>query len=173
MRFTTVYLASICLLTLVTACDGQQAATALAGMREVEQVDGEKIEALVRETARPYVLVNFYSTYCKPCIQEIPDLIKLKNNPASEVEVYFVSLDEPEIRESLLDGFLIRHSMNFRSFHYDPAHVENYVKKVYPKWNRTIPLNILYHNTGRIVEITGMTDPREIELIISKDQSFR
>lgn len=171
MRFITAYLTSICLLTLVTACDRQ--ASAIAGIHEVEQVDGDKIEALVKASSRPYVLVNFYSTYCKPCIKEIPDLIKLKNNPASEVEVHFISLDEPDVRESMLAGFLTRHSMNFRSFHYDPAQVETYVRKVYPKWNRTIPLNILYDNTGRVVEITGMTDPREIELIISKDQSFR
>lgn len=171
MKFITAYLLSIYLLTLVTACN-QQPNTA-GVYSEPEPVDGDKIVSLVRSASQPYVLINFYATYCKPCIKEIPDLIKLKHTPDSQVEVLFVSLDEPEVRKAQLAGFLNRHSMNFRSFYYDPSQVVTYIREVHPKWNRTIPLNILYDNTGRIVEITGMTDPKEIELIISKDQSFR
>lgn len=172
MKYITAYLVSIYLLILVTACNsGQPEETAV--FADIESIDSAKIDEIVKKATRPYVLINFYSTYCKPCIKEIPDLIKLKNNPDSEVEVHFVSLDEPEGLETKLAGFLNKHSMNFRSYHYDPAKVETYIRQVYPNWNRAIPLNILYDNTGRVVEITGMTDPREVELIISKDQSFR
>ena len=171
MKYITTYLASISLLILLTACSTQSEEQAIVA--DVESIDSDKISSIVRSAQRPYVLINFYSTYCKPCIKEIPDLSKLKNNPDSEVEVHFVSLDEPEVRETKLAGFLSKHSMNFRSYHYDPSKVESYIRSVYPAWKRTIPLNIIYDNTGRIVEITGMTDPREVELIISKDQSFR
>ena len=106
MRYITAFLVSICLLILATACNRQPSTAAV--LHDVERVDSDKIESIILAASRPYVLVNFYSTYCKPCIKEIPDLIKLKNNPDSEVEVLFVSLDEPEGLDAKLAGFLGR-----------------------------------------------------------------
>ena len=40
------------------------------------------------------MVLNFWATWCKPCIQEIPDLVKIRDrfDPA-QVEVIGVSLD--------------------------------------------------------------------------------
>ena len=37
--------------------------------------------------------MNFWATWCAPCIKEIPELIELKEKFKKNVEVYFVSVD--------------------------------------------------------------------------------
>ena len=39
------------------------------------------------------VLLNFWATWCAPCIKEIPELIELKEKFKKNVEVYFISVD--------------------------------------------------------------------------------
>ncbi|MEL6594119.1 MAG: TlpA disulfide reductase family protein, partial [Bacteroidota bacterium] len=59
----------------------------------------------VRAVEKPYVVVNFFATWCKPCIQEMPELIALHNNPQSEASVLLVSIDEKSVYEDGLAAF--------------------------------------------------------------------
>ncbi len=38
-------------------------------------------------------IVNFWATWCAPCIKEIPDLILLKEKIGEDIEVFFISID--------------------------------------------------------------------------------
>ena len=126
----------------------------------------------VNNADKPYVVINFYATWCKPCIQEIPELIALNNNPDSEAKVLLVSIDEAAVRQNGLSAFLDKMGVNFPSYNLAPDSLDNFVRKVYPEWDTSIPLNFVYTNTGRLVEVTGMTDQTEISMIIHEDQSF-
>ena len=39
------------------------------------------------------ILINFWATWCPPCIKEIPDLIELNKKFDKEIELIFVSVD--------------------------------------------------------------------------------
>ena len=39
------------------------------------------------------IILNFWATWCPPCIKEIPELQKLKKEFGSDVEVFFISVD--------------------------------------------------------------------------------
>ncbi|MEM6343487.1 MAG: TlpA disulfide reductase family protein [Bacteroidota bacterium] len=126
----------------------------------------------VNSADKPYVVINFFATWCKPCIQEIPELIALNNNPESEAKVLLVSIDEAAVFQDGLASFLDNLGVNFPSYNLSPDSLENFVSKVYPEWDTSIPLNFVYTNTGRLVEVTGMTDQTEISMIIHEDQNF-
>ena len=39
------------------------------------------------------IVINFWATWCPPCIKEIPDLQKIKKEFGSNIEVLFISVD--------------------------------------------------------------------------------
>jgi thiol-disulfide isomerase/thioredoxin len=127
---------------------------------------------LIRESARPYVVVNLYATYCKPCIKEIPELIKLKTDLNSDAEVLFISVDDEKTIKSGLAGFLHDHQMDFQTYYYPQDSVSKYVRAMIPNWNRQIPLNMVFTQNGHLIEHTGMTDKDEIEMIINQHKDF-
>ena len=59
----------------------------------LETLDGKKIEVSDKLVKKKLILINFWATWCPPCIKEIPDLIKLNKKFDKEIDVIFVSVD--------------------------------------------------------------------------------
>ncbi len=62
------------------------------GYIEFESLNGSKKDFFKEEKKKIYLL-NFWATWCPPCIKEIPELIKLKKKFKNEIEIIFVSVD--------------------------------------------------------------------------------
>ena len=60
---------------------------------DLETLDGLKIKVADKFIKKKLILINFWATWCPPCIKEIPDLIKLGKKFENEIEVIFVSVD--------------------------------------------------------------------------------
>ena len=60
---------------------------------DLETLDGKKIEVADKFKKNKLILINFWATWCPPCIKEIPDLIKLKKKFNNEIDIIFVSVD--------------------------------------------------------------------------------
>jgi len=54
--------------------------------------DGQKTVQLSQFRGRP-VLLNFWATWCPPCVQEVPDLVALQQQLGDKVVVVAVSMD--------------------------------------------------------------------------------
>ena len=60
---------------------------------DLETLDGKKIKVAEKLIKKKLILINFWATWCPPCIKEIPDLIKLEKKFENEIEIIFVSVD--------------------------------------------------------------------------------
>lgn len=114
--------------------------------------------------------MNFYATFCKPCIRELPDLIAL--NEEKEVAVYFVSMDEKRVLSGSLSSFMKAHNLS-KSYYFEEDSALLFIKKNYPEWNNEIPISLVFHKSGRIIAQKGLTDKEELKMIIKEDMSFQ
>jgi thiol-disulfide isomerase/thioredoxin len=48
-------------------------------------------------------LVNYWATWCAPCIAEMPDLQKLYSDYKDEMDFYFITSEEPEVVKRFLE----------------------------------------------------------------------
>ncbi len=64
-----------------------------------------------------WVVVNYWATWCAPCIKEIPELIALGENHA-DIEVFGVNFDDPEGDE--IKAQIERMKITFPVFAEDP-----------------------------------------------------
>ena len=60
---------------------------------DLETLDGKKVEVADKFIKKKLILVNFWATWCPPCIKEIPDLLNLKKRFERDIEIIFVSVD--------------------------------------------------------------------------------
>lgn len=67
----------------------------------VKDMKGKNVDILATHAGKT-LLVNYWATWCPPCISEIPSLLKLKQEKQSATfDIVFVSLDFPKSPEDL------------------------------------------------------------------------
>ncbi len=95
-------------------------------------------------------LVNFWATWCTPCVEEIPAFEKITEEyHDSKVKVLLVSLDFPKKIESQLMPFLKRHNITSEVLVLDDPDANKWIDRVDPEWSGAIPATVIYSNKDR------------------------
>ncbi len=113
---------------------------------------GKTIDSL-RASAKGRVLVlNFWATWCKPCLEEFPHLVKLQQTYASRgLDVVFVSVDDDDARTTQrVRAFLRRMNVATRSYLKRSGDDEAFINAVHPRWSGAVPATFVYNKQGEL-----------------------
>jgi len=110
------------------------------------------------------LVVNFWATWCEPCRDEFPNLVRLHNTYRSHgLSVVAISMDEPE-SGTAIEQFLKSQGANFGSYRQHFKDFEALVNSINPRWGGGIPATFFYDRQGRLVESwQGATTFEEFE----------
>ncbi|TVQ88046.1 MAG: TlpA family protein disulfide reductase [Bacteroidetes bacterium] len=104
---------------------------------------------LYKETDSIYI-INFWATWCAPCVKEIPYFEKLyENYNDQKVKVLFVSLDFPAQIESRVIPFIQRMNMQAQVILLDDTRANRWIPRVDENWTGAIPATLVYNNEFR------------------------
>lgn len=92
-------------------------------------------------------VVNFWSTYCQPCIEEMPYLQSISKKYAiNRVKLVFVSLDAKSFYPKKLKTFLKKHKITATCIWLNETNADIFCPAVDKKWSGAIPATIIVHN---------------------------
>lgn len=60
----------------------------------VSIIDGREVSLTSLRSQNKFVLVNFFGSYCVPCIKEHPDLVKIDTDLSADVSILGVTFEE-------------------------------------------------------------------------------
>ncbi|MFT5751581.1 MAG: thiol-disulfide isomerase/thioredoxin [Flavobacteriales bacterium] len=116
----------------------------------IEVVDFRGLEAYLNRTDGKTYVINFWATWCKPCIKELPYFEQLGAKYQQEdVEVLLVSLDFPDQLETGLKAFVDKKNIQSRVVLLDDPNANDWIPKVDQSWSGAIPATIIYKNDER------------------------
>jgi len=109
----------------------------------------ELAPALERDTDSIYV-INFWATWCAPCIREIPAFEKLHEiYQEQKVQVILVSLDFPDHLQSRVVPFLERLNVKSEVILLDDPDANRWIPLVSETWTGAIPATLIYNRNFR------------------------
>jgi thiol-disulfide isomerase/thioredoxin len=118
--------------------------------QEVKTINSVDDMKSVFESAKGKVtLLNFWATWCKPCVKEFPELVKLyRTYKEKGFELLFISLDVPEDVEPKLKPFLQKQGVDFTTFYSTFAKPEELMDYIDKNWQGAIPTTYIYDKDG-------------------------
>jgi thiol-disulfide isomerase/thioredoxin len=99
------------------------------------------------------VVVNFWATYCGPCVAEFPDLVKLQNDKPGKVTVMAVSQDTVKDLPAKVTPFLTKQQAYFPQFLLHTHDTDGFINAIDPKWAGDLPRTFVYDRRGHLAKI--------------------
>lgn len=91
-------------------------------------------------------VVNFWATWCKPCVEELPSFEELyQNYKDKKVRLILVSLDFEKEIESKLIPFIDKHKLKGEVLVLKQKGMNNWIDKIDPSWSGALPATIIYN----------------------------
>lgn len=91
-------------------------------------------------------VINFWSTWCKPCIKEMPHFEEVaKHYRDKKFKMIFVSLDFPAVYEKSLVKFLKGMGIDSECVVLDDPDGNTWIPQVDSSWSGAIPATVIYN----------------------------
>lgn len=154
--------------TITKATTGTSEAIKNVSYDELELVNFAEFEAkyLQQTSSETTYVINFWATWCKPCIKELPYFEELnKNYKDKDVKVVLVSLDFPKQIEKQVLPFIKKHDLKSEILLLDDPDSNSWIPKVSEEWSGAIPATLFVKgSTQKFYETSFTYDELETEL---------
>ncbi len=116
--------------------------------QEIERIDAAQLQKLTEVKDNRLHVVNFWATWCSPCVKEIPGFKKASEAyPADKVDFLFVSLDFPSTAEKNLVPFIKDHNLNSRVVLMTGQNADSWIRMIDRDWQGDIPATLIYRTS--------------------------
>lgn len=105
----------------------------------------EELEKQLPQTDDKVYVVNFWATWCAPCVEELPFLTML-DEKEKEVEVILVSLDMPKMKDTHLKPFVEKNKIKSKVMLLDDPYSNKWIPKIDENWDGAIPATLIYNS---------------------------
>jgi len=96
-------------------------------------------------------LINFWATWCKPCVEEMPHIERLHEDFGDrKFAVVLVSLDFPKQIKSKLIPFIEEKKLRSRVVVLLDGDYNAWIDRVDPSWGGAIPATVIYRGDKRV-----------------------
>ena len=93
------------------------------------------------------LIINFWATFCKPCVEEIPDLIRLsKKYKKEKVALYLVSLDLEDYYPQKIKRFVAKKKYAANIAWLNESNADYFCSIIDTTWSGAIPATLFVNN---------------------------
>ena len=120
--------------------------------------DFNAFEELLKQEDDYTYIVNFWATWCKPCIEEMPHFERTyMEQRSNKVKLLLVSLDMPSMWQKRLVPFVKQKKLQGEVVILDDPKMNEWIPKVDEDWQGGIPATLIYNKEKRRFFERGFT----------------
>ncbi len=143
---------SLLLIAEVSASAGQEKLGQMRHRTPIVPVKAFDLKQLVAGDKGKVVVMNFWATWCAPCVEEFPDLLRLRSAYADRgLEIIFVSIDNPKKSLPQVNTFLKGKGVDFPTYIKEAGGDEAFINSIDSTWSGAIPATFIYDKRGSVV----------------------
>lgn len=142
-----------------------------AKAQSVQVVKFDKLQEYFSKNNDTLYVLNFWATWCKPCVEELPVFEKVNEEYKNQkVKVILISMDFKSKLDDRVIPFMKRNKITSKVLLLDEQDYNAWIDKVSPNWSGSIPATILVKASKGIKEFYERSfDYPQLKEIIDKN----
>ncbi|WP_221409654.1 TlpA family protein disulfide reductase [Pseudochryseolinea flava] len=129
----------------------------------------DHLEKLLADRTRDKIqIVNFWATWCAPCVKELPIFEQYQQANAGNAHVILISLDYAD-KVDKVNAFVKKKNLKCEVLLLDETDGNSWIDKVEPSWGGAIPATIIINpKTGRRKFVEKELKEGDLELLVNE-----
>ena len=116
----------------------------------IEVYTFDQLEELLQQENNTTYVINFWATWCAPCVKELPYFLALDEEHGNKnIEVILVSLDFPSKLNSDLTPFVVKNRVKSPVILLDAPNENEWIPKVDESWSGALPATVIFNKNKR------------------------
>ncbi len=115
---------------------------------KVVKIDKDGLKKIIRNRNEKILFLNLWATWCVPCREEIPDIIKLAEE-YRDVDFVGLSVDLQEDINSKVIPFLKANNVFYRNYINGFDNDEELINFLDENWSGALPATLIYDSNGK------------------------
>jgi thiol-disulfide isomerase/thioredoxin len=135
----------------------------------LSRADPEALQSLRKNGSGKFRLVNFWATWCAPCVAEFDEFVTINRMYRHrDFEMVLVSVNQPDEEKQVLE-FLQKHQASNQNLIFGSAGRSPLINAFDPAWQGEVPLTVLMDPEGKVIyRESGSIDPLTVRRAIVK-----
>lgn len=127
----------------------------------------KQLESRITQAGDATVVINFWATWCKPCVEELPCFDELKAQyPGKDVQILLVSLDFKSQLEKKFLPFLRSQNIKSEVALLADQDVNTWIPRIYEDWDGAIPATIVLRGDKRKFSLGKFSSFEELDAFV-------
>ncbi|MCI1265476.1 MAG: TlpA family protein disulfide reductase [Saprospiraceae bacterium] len=132
-------------------------------------VDTKTLFSLIDKQDDTLRVFNFWATWCKPCVQELPYFEELNRDQKNKKFIlYLVSLDFKTSIDKKLKPFILKKKISSKVLLFDGGNPNDWIDRIDPNWSGSIPASLVSLNGKKIFEEGEFENLQSLNAFIKK-----
>ena len=129
------------------SCNGQESTQVL------KVVNYDELKSVIQKEDDVLYVVNFWATWCKPCIEELPDFMEVneefKDHPY--FKLILVSMDSKKQLDTKVKKFIEKNKITADVYLLDDnKRMNEWIPATDANWSGAIPATVMYKNGEKV-----------------------
>lgn len=142
--------------------------------QQIPAYKAEDLMARISANADTLYVVNFWATWCGPCVKELPEFNTLQQAYAGKpVKVLLVSLDFKDAYPHKLESFIKKKKLPHEVVWLNETDANTFIPKIENAWQGSIPATLIVYPKNEYRNFfEGTIQARRLQLLIDKQMAL-
>lgn len=118
---------------------------------QVIPATAQKLRQVVQSSHGKLIVMNVWATWCQPCREEFPDLVKLYRHYQSQGLTLILVSADVQSELSNVKNFLARQDIDFTTYFKDGNDMD-FINGLHRDWSGALPATFIYRPDGALLD---------------------